>query len=215
MSTASQSLINPQNAKSSTGPSSPAAKSVSTKPASKFALLPYESREEYDETLADYRRCFAPTDAHEEFLVARMVQSKWELTRIQGMQAELVAQMMAADPEHKTPSAAIAAALLAGKAKPYLTLQRQAAAAERGYFQAHRQLERGRKPRKSDASTDLLIRAFTDPPIAVPAPKTPAQPVKKELKLPDFPVAAKPEVPYFAAAPRPHVANPFEKFLIR
>jgi hypothetical protein len=78
MSTASQSLINPQNAKSSTGPSSPAAKSVSTKPASKFALLPYESREEYDEALADYRRCFAPTDAHEEFLIARMVQSKWE-----------------------------------------------------------------------------------------------------------------------------------------
>jgi hypothetical protein len=133
------------------------------------------------------------------------------------MQAELVAQMMAADPDQKTPSAAIAAALLAGKAKPYLTLQRQAAAAERGYFQAHRQLERGRKPArsKSAVSTDLLIRAFTDPPIAVPAPqKTSAAPQKKEAKLPDLSAPPKPAVPYFAAAscPKP---NPFEKFLIR
>jgi hypothetical protein len=41
----------------------------------------------------------------------------------------MVAQMMDADPEHTTVNAVIAAALLKGTPKPYLTLERQAAAA--------------------------------------------------------------------------------------
>ncbi len=133
-----------------------------TKRSTVFAIQPDESQAEYDQSLENYRRDFAPANEEEELLVLQMVQSKWKLARINRMEAALVAQMMADDPEHNTAEAVLAAAMLSGKAKPYHELQRQAAAAERAYFQALRKLRRARKDKATlrlDSITGNFFRA--------------------------------------------------------
>jgi hypothetical protein len=210
MSSQSQILANQANAKLSTGPSTPEGKSIASRNATKhglasgFAILPDESQAEFDQSLESYCRDFKPTNAHEEFLVAQMVQSKWKLARTNRMETEMVSLMMAADPEHKTSTAVIAAAMLKGTAKPYQTLQRYAAAAERAYFKALRQLQNGREPKRAanpDAAADqMLAAAYAQ---AAVAPQKALVPNEADLSEP-----VKPEPPFFAAAPRPKISLP-------
>jgi hypothetical protein len=189
MSTSAQILANQQNAKLSTGPSTPAGKAVSSSNATKhglcsgFTVLPDESQEEYDHSLESYRHDFGPVNEHEDFLVTQMVQSKWKLARVNRMEAELVTVMMEADPDHKTAAAVIAAAMLKGTAKPYQTLQRYAVAAERAYFRALRELERGRKAQPTADPLMALVMAPVSPQNAeirnepnFPAPENQPQP---------------------------------------
>jgi hypothetical protein len=54
----------------------------------------------------------------------------------------------------------IAAAMLNGKAKPLATLRRYAAAAERSYYKALKELKEGRAPQREQAGAELPIEAL-------------------------------------------------------
>ncbi len=191
------------------GPSKPKAENI----LSTFALLPGESQEAYERSLRNYRNDLKVDTEHEYFLAALLVQSKWKLARFQRLEAEVVTQMMAADPEHTTATQVIAAAILKGTAKAYQTVQRSAAAAERSYFRAWTELQNGRKPKPAApkpavTDTDLLLRAMK-----IPAPAVPASQKSFLQNEPNF-TAVHPQTQKFAPAPDPK-AGPLAKSLIR
>jgi len=150
MSTSAQTRANQQNAAHSTGPSSPEGKAASSRNATShgltghFAVLPHEDLEGFERMHDDYVRTFTPRNDHQYFLVSRMVESRWKLSRLTRMEAALVQQMVTQDPENTNPDAVIVAAMLAGSANAYASLQRYAAAAERSYYKAKHELERDR-----------------------------------------------------------------------
>jgi hypothetical protein len=120
-------------------------------------VLPNENQEQFDDLIAEYKRTFAPTGAHEEFLVDQMAQSRWRLARFRRLEAAVIQQMTAAAFSSDTEEV-LAAAFLNNTAGPFETLQRYAAAAERSYYRALKQLQAGRKQEKqnepnSDAPT--------------------------------------------------------------
>jgi hypothetical protein len=166
MSSQAQILANQANAKLSTGPSTPEGKSVSSQNATKhgltgaFCVLPNESQAEFDKTLANYRASHKPQNDHEEFLIAQMVQARWLLARANRQEVALVNQMIAADPEHTGADEVIAAAMLNGKAKPVATLRRYAAAAERSYYKALKELKEGRTAQRKQAGAEVPIEAL-------------------------------------------------------
>jgi hypothetical protein len=150
MSTSAQVHANQQNAAHSTGPSSPAGKAASSQNATShgltghFAVLPHEDLAAFYQVQAGYRKTFKPTNDHEDFLVETMVESRWKLARLKRMESALVQQMAGQDTEHSNPDAVVAAAMLAGNANAYASLQRYQAAAERSYYKAKQELDRGR-----------------------------------------------------------------------
>jgi hypothetical protein len=73
-----------------------------------------------------------------------MVESRWKLARLKRMESALVQQMAGQDTEHSNPDAVVAAAMLAGNANAYASIQRYQAAAERSYFKAKQELDRER-----------------------------------------------------------------------
>jgi len=150
MSSTAQTAANQQNATHSTGPSSPQGKAASSRNATThglsghFAVLPHEDLAVFERMLAGYVDTFSPRNDHEYFLVSRMVESRWKLRRLQRMETALVLQMTGQDSTHASPDAVIAAAMLAGNANAYASLQRYSAAAERSYYKAKQELERER-----------------------------------------------------------------------
>jgi hypothetical protein len=60
------------------------------------------------------------------------------------MEAALIQQMTSQDTNRTDPDAVIVAAMLAGNANAYASLQRYSAAAERSYYKAKQELERER-----------------------------------------------------------------------
>jgi hypothetical protein len=163
MSTTAQILANSQPAKLAAGPSKPQTGNILRD----FAFLPGESREDYERSLKNYLHDLSPTSEHEYYLIMLLVQSKWKLARYQRLEAEVVGQMMKGDPEHTTATEVIAAAILKGTAQAYKTAQRYAAAAERSYFRAWRELQNGRKPKSTAshpiADADVLRRVLSAP----------------------------------------------------
>jgi hypothetical protein len=170
MSTSAQILANQQNAAHSTGPSSPAGKAASSHNATThglsghFAVLPHENLAAFHKTRDGYLSTFKPTNDHEGFLVETMVESRWKLARLKRMEAALIQQMAGQNPTLMDPDAVVAAAILAGNANAYASLQRYQAAAERSYYKAKHELERERAQ------------------AAKPAPKPEIRPVQNEPK---------------------------------
>ena len=177
MSSTAQILANQNNAEHSTGPSSPAGKAASNRNAtthglsSGFAVLPHEDRHEFEYLLDSYGQTFKPLNEHECFLVERMVESRWKLARLQRMEAALFQQMTSQDPTNTDPDAVIVAALLAGNANAYASLQRYTAAAERSYYKAKRELER---ERASSAQPGVATVQIIRPVQNEPKPEAPA-----------------------------------------
>jgi hypothetical protein len=159
MSTETQILANRRNALNSTGPRTAEGKANSSGNATRhglsaaFRVLPNENQEEFDELIADYRCNFAPTTTHERFLVEEMAQSRWRLARIRRLEAAVIEQMIGAAGSLDS-DAVLAAALLDNKAGPFKTLQRYAAAAERSYYRALKQLQAGRKEEARPVQVD-------------------------------------------------------------
>ena len=141
---------NRNNALQSTGPRTAEGKAVSSTNAVKhgltaaFRVLPNENQPEFDALVADYHRTFSPSNTHERFLVDEMAQSRWLLARIRRLESAVIDQMLAATGSDD-PDAVLAAALLNNTAGPFKTLQRYAAAAERSYYRALRQMQALRK----------------------------------------------------------------------
>ena len=110
-----------------------------------FTLLPTEDVAGFNAALDCYLERFDPQDHHEVFLTQLMVQSTWKLARIHRIQAALFKHVLDPDIAPVTLEAAMAAAMFKANPNAFLTLERMAAAAERSYFKAIRELERGRK----------------------------------------------------------------------
>jgi hypothetical protein len=171
MSTSAQIHANQQNAAHSTGPSSPAGKAASSHNATThglsghFAVLPHEDLAAFYKSQAGYWNTFKPANDHEYFLVETMVESQWKLARLKRMEAALVQQMCGQDTERTNPDAVVAAAMLAGNANAYASLQRYQAAAERSYYRAKKELDRERAQTAKPA-----------------APQPPSRPVQNEPK---------------------------------
>jgi hypothetical protein len=177
MSSYAQILANQHNAERSTGPLSPAGKAASSRNATThglcagFAVLPHEDRKAFEHLHDSYAQTFKPTNEPEVFLVSRMVESRWKLARLQRMEAALFQQMTGQDAHNTDPDAVIVAAMLAGNANAYASLQRYSAAAERSYYKAKRELERERaSSAQPAAATVQTIRPVQNE----PKPEAPA-----------------------------------------
>jgi hypothetical protein len=104
-------------------------------------VLSNENQQEFDDLIADYHRTFTPTNIFEKFLVEEMAQASWRLARFRRLEGVLIEQMAGAG----NPDAVLTAALLDSTAGALKTLQRLAAAAERSYYRAYKQLQAVRK----------------------------------------------------------------------
>ncbi len=147
MATPAQTFANRMNAQASTGPTTPEGKSASSKNATHhgltaaFNVLPHENREDFDELEAAYRSEFNPQTPHQEFMLGQMVQARWKLDRIQRLEALAFEQMLTEPGAVTDPDERILAAL--GRSGNILDkLQRYAAAANRSYNAAHRELKK-------------------------------------------------------------------------
>ena len=106
--------------------------------------MPTEDVAGFNAALDCYLERFDPQDHHEVFLTQLMVQSTWKLARIHRIQAALFKHVLDPDVPPVTLEAAMAAAMFKANPNAFQTLERLAAA-ERSYFKALRELERGRK----------------------------------------------------------------------
>jgi len=178
MSTTAQFAANQQNAQASTGPKTPEGKAASSQNATKhglsgaFRVLPGESQDAFDRLVRSYVDELHPNTEGERFLVLQMAQSRWRLERFQRLEAAVVEKMVAESETDDSPDGVIAAAMLARTNNAFAALQRYAAAAERSYYKAKRELENGRK---STAESDTKIQNEPNFP-APPAPPARQQP---------------------------------------
>ncbi len=180
MSSLSQIFSNRQNAKSSTGPSTPEGKATSSHNATthglsgKFAVLPHEDRAEFDRMADAYTKKFRPADDHECFLIELMLQSRWKMARLQRLETCVLNQMAIQDPSATGPDDMLASSLLKGSANAYAQVQRYIAAAERSYYKALRELERGRDAADRERAASQSVPLTPVHPDLQNEPKSPA-----------------------------------------
>ncbi len=143
------------NAHASTGPTSPEGKAASSRNATRhglsaaFQVLPHESREEFEELQGAYNSEFNPQGTHESFLVGEMIQARWKLARIQRLEAAAFEQILTEPGSADEPDSRILNTL-SRSSNALDRLQRYAAAANRAYNSAHRQLIQTRAAAKKD-----------------------------------------------------------------
>jgi hypothetical protein len=172
MSTSAQILANRQNAARSSGPTSPEGRQISSRNSTRhgltgvFNVLPHEDAADFTGLAARLRNEFQPEGENEEFLVDQMIQSRCRLLRIQRLEALAFEQILTEPGSGADPDARILGAICAsGNALD--KLRRYAAAAERSYYKALRELQNSRaREKKSDAAAaESLIDAIMNAPI--------------------------------------------------
>src|SRR3954447_15597965 len=95
MASPAQTLANRENARFSSGPRTPEGKSRSAANATRhglagaFAVLPSESRHQFDKLIQDYRAEYNPQGIHEIFLVTELAQARWRILRIDRLETRL------------------------------------------------------------------------------------------------------------------------------
>jgi hypothetical protein len=167
MSTAAQILANRQNAANSTGPKSPEGKRISSRNATRhgltgvFNVLPHENAEDFNDLAARLRDEFQPEGENENFLVDQMIQSRCRLLRIQRLEALAFEQILTEPGSSSDPDSRILAAICAsGNALD--KLHRYAAAAERSYYKALREIQNSRQlqnePKSAPRHPSLVTR---------------------------------------------------------
>src|SRR5205085_8208049 len=103
MATTAQILANRENSKLSTGPRTSEGKAASSANAITHGLsaadpvLPHEDRNQFNALLERYQSDFAPTTAHEEFLVSQMAGARWKLDRIERIESTMLSALENAD----------------------------------------------------------------------------------------------------------------------
>lgn len=172
MSSPAQIIANRQNAAHSTGPKTPEGRAASGQNATRhgltgrFAVLAHESQDDFDALVAAIAGEHRPEGDTETFLVDQMIQARWKLLRIERLEALAVEQILtepgaAADPDSRLLSA------MAGSGSVLDKLARYAAAAQRSYYKALRELQALRaRTRKAEASAlDAYIKNIIYTPI--------------------------------------------------
>jgi hypothetical protein len=150
MSISARTRANRNNAKKSTGPRTDAGKAAVARNAVRhglsgsFALLPHEDPAEFQNLLDDYRAEFKPASVDEDFLVEQMAQSRWTLARARRLEAQTLNCLAGIVPDPNDPDLIIARNLLNRTGGGPAGFQRYAAAAERSYYRARRELQQAR-----------------------------------------------------------------------
>jgi hypothetical protein len=150
MATSAQITANQQNAILSTGPKTPEGKAAAARNATKHGLagvfnaLPHENPEDFNDLADRLRDEFQPETGNENFLVELMIQARCRLLRIQRLEALAFEQILTEPGGNSDPDARILAAMCAsGNALDKLACY--AAAAERSYYKALRELQNSRR----------------------------------------------------------------------
>ena len=151
MATTAQILANRQNARHSTGPSTPEGKAASSANSTRHGLsaaetsvLAHENKAEHAALSAALTNEFRPKGEHENFLVRQMIQARWKLTRIERFEQLAFEQILTEPDGDSDPDARILSAM-SRNGNVLDKLERYRAAAERSYYKAHRELIQGRK----------------------------------------------------------------------
>lgn len=166
MATAAQTLANRENSKLSTGPRTPDGKLASGANATTHGLsaanpvLPHEDRGQFQALLERYRSDFAPSSAHEEFLVSQMAGARWKLDRIERLEMAILAPL--ADPADPATTDSLIAQAIAEKdtGAALARLDRYRASLERTYHRCARELRASRKEQNEAKSTELAEKKF-------------------------------------------------------
>ncbi len=159
MASPAQTLANCQNAQQSTGPRTAAGKAASAANATKhglssaFTVLPNEDLDEYDEVLNGFMEEFEPCGYHETFLVHEMIQARWRIIRIHRLETSYLSQTQLDDPS-ADPDQAILANMAAKGTDILNALARYAAAAQRTYYKAHKELRESRRSAVQQKTAD-------------------------------------------------------------
>jgi hypothetical protein len=159
MATAAQITANQHNAANSTGPKSPEGKQTSSRNATRhglsgvFTVLPHENADDFNDLAARLGAEFQPESENENFLVGQMIQARCRLLRIQRLEALAFEQILTEPTGNSDPDARILTAMC-GSGNAFDKLQRYAAAAERSYYKALRELRQSRaQSQKSESAT--------------------------------------------------------------
>jgi hypothetical protein len=173
MATAKQTAANRENAKKSTGPSTPEGKAKSCMNhlshgfASATGFIPTEDQEEFEGLLDDLLNHFQPANPHEQILVEKMAHAQWNSLRGIGLQSMVLTASLPHGYVHKDLGILI----------------RYQTAADRAYHKAHAELVKAQKERaKSEIGfeSQSQSQAPADPP-QTPAPTEKPAPSFREM----------------------------------
>ena len=123
-------------------------------------VLPSEDRNHFNGLLEGYNSDFAPTTAHEEFLVSQMTGARWKLDRVERIEVAIFTALdNQGDPA--TADARMAEALLEKDfAKRLACLERARTILERTYHRSVRELRATRKEQNKANSTQTVEKQF-------------------------------------------------------
>jgi len=175
MATATQIFANRENSKFSTGPRTPEGKAASSPNAKTHGLsaadpvLPHEDRNQFNALLGCYQFDFAPTTAHEQFLVCQMAGARWKLDRAERIEVAMFAVLESPNDPATTEALMAQASLGKDTATGFARLDRYRASLERTYHRCAREL---RATRKEHGLAPARLR--------IPAQARPNQPKRRK-----------------------------------
>jgi hypothetical protein len=180
MATAAQILANQHNAQHSTGPRSEAGKAASSQNAAKhglsaaFRVLAHEDQSEFNDLLATLRDEQQPANEHQAFLVEQLAKTHWLLSRAQRLEAVAFDHLAGTELDPADPDSAIILNMFKTNPNILNTLQRHAAAAERSYYKAFRELAASRKIQNEADYAAMRAEAAFNPVLPHPPDYGPA-----------------------------------------
>ena len=122
---------------------------------SSISVLCHEDQPAFDRLLDSYTSEFQPATTHEQFLVGQLAQSRWRLDRARRIEVLALDQIVEPTQMDETnPDARILASL---GPNALATLNRWAAAAEKSYYRAHRELTQTRSRELRNKANDARI----------------------------------------------------------
>ncbi len=108
----------------------------------------------FDRLLESYNSEFKPATTHEQFLVEQLAGSRWRLERARTLEALALDQIVTGDSDETNPNTRILAHL---GPNALTILSRWAAAAEKSYYRAHRELTQARAGEKRNEANDAQV----------------------------------------------------------
>jgi hypothetical protein len=196
MASPTQIIANQKNASLSTGPRTPDGKAVSARNATKhglssaFTVLAHEDQSEFDRVLQELRSYYRPQNIVQAMLVDQMAQAQWFVARARRLQT-VAYNLLAGVEDGADPDTRIVTAMQASNADLIGRLERYAAAAERSFQKAYRELTATREKQihaeaeriVEERKTEMLKRLMEAPPPAHPACANPSIAVRNEANL--------------------------------
>jgi hypothetical protein len=156
-------------------------------------VLPHEDQAAFLQLSASLHADLAAKGAHEAFLAQQMAESQWRLNRIRRIETALMNQILLGADEGPDPEDHMARAMIERGGDPLGKIERYAAAAERSYYRARREIAAYRKAQNEFAIQRRLIddreealrrRAENEADLAARRPKFSPQPTSEPCERP-------------------------------